>query len=123
MQDGERPADVEPLAQPAGACRPRVEAKSQRGILRVQRMNRIRGHRGRRRHLREGAAIRPPELERAVGPSRDPVALFVDRVVMAAAQEDQVAERGRAALGPVTHVMTLSDPYMTAREATAPVPM
>ncbi len=42
---------------------------------------------------------------------------------MATAQQYQVAERGWAALRPVTHVMALSDPYMTAREAAAPVPM
>jgi len=45
------------------------------------------------------------------------------RVVMAAAQQDQVAERGWATLRPVAHVMALSDPYVTAREAAAPVPM
>jgi hypothetical protein len=54
-------------------------------MLLVQRRNRIRGHPDRRRHLRERAAIRPPELERAVGSSRDPVALFMYRVVMATA--------------------------------------
>lgn len=85
MQDGERPADVEPLAQPAGARGPRAEPNPQRGMLLVQRRNRIRGHSDRRRHLRERAAIRPPELERAVGSSRDPVALFMYRVVMATA--------------------------------------
>jgi len=47
----------------------------------------------------------------------------MDRVVMATAQQYQVAERGWAALRPVTHVMALSDPCMAAREATAPVPM
>jgi hypothetical protein len=52
MQDAERPADVEPLAQPAWARGPRVKPKSQRGMLRVQRVNRIRGYSVCRRHLR-----------------------------------------------------------------------
>jgi hypothetical protein len=54
-------------------------------MLLVQRRNRIRGHPDRRRHLRERAAIRPTEVECAVRSSRDPVALFMYRVVMATA--------------------------------------
>ena len=86
MQHVERPADVEPLAEPAGARGPRVEAKAERGMLRVQRMNRVRGHRGRRRHLRQRPAIRSAEVERAVGAPRNPVAFLVYRMVMAPAQ-------------------------------------
>jgi hypothetical protein len=35
MQHVERPADVEPLAQPPGARRSRVKLQSQGGVLRV----------------------------------------------------------------------------------------
>jgi len=52
MQDVQRPADVEPLAEPARARGPRVELQSQADVLRVQRVNRICGHRDRRRYVR-----------------------------------------------------------------------
>lgn len=109
MQDVERPAHVEPLAEPAGARRPRVEVKALRGMLRVERMDRIRGHRGRRRNLGQRAPIRPPEVERSVGPAREKIALFMNRTMMAATEQDKVRERGRATLGPVAHVMPLAD--------------
>jgi hypothetical protein len=45
MQDVDRPAHVEALAQPARARRPRVEAKPLRGVPRLEGSGRIGGHR------------------------------------------------------------------------------
>ena len=50
-----------------------------------------------------------PKLQRAVGPALDLVALLVHRAVMAATEQREVRERGRAALRPVTEVMALAE--------------
>lgn len=51
------------------------------------------------------------------------VALFVDGSMMAATEQNEVSQRGRAALGPMADVMALSDPHLAAREAAGCVPM
>ena len=92
-------------------------------MLRVEREDGIRGHRGGRRNLGQRAPIRPPEVERSVGPACDVIALFMNRTMMAATEQNQVRERGRATLGPVAHVMPLGDPHVAAWKAAAPVSM
>ena len=77
MQDIERVAQIQALAQPGRARRPRVQAESLRVVLRAERLDRIVRHRGRGRHVGEQLAVRSPELKRAVGLSIDPIALLV----------------------------------------------
>jgi len=43
--------------------------------------------------------------------------------VMAAAEQREIGERGRAAMGPVTEVMPLGEAQSAPREAAALVPM
>jgi len=47
MQDIERVAQIQALAQPGRARRPRVQAESLRVVLRAERLDRIVRHRGR----------------------------------------------------------------------------
>jgi hypothetical protein len=98
-----------------------VETKPLRIVPRPERLDRIRGHRGRPRDVGQEPAVRPPEPERAVGLSIDLVALLVDRAVMPATEEREVRERGRATLRPVPDVMPLAEREPAAREAAAPV--
>jgi len=95
MQDVDRPADIQALAQPARARRPCVEAEALCDVPGPEDPHRIGGHRGRRRHLGQRPAVRPPELERAVGLSINLVALLVDRAVVPATEQCKV-ERPRA---------------------------
>src|SRR5688572_17402671 len=92
-------------------------------VLRPQGLDRIGGHRGRGRHLGQQPAVRSPELERAVGLSIDLIAFLVHGAVMAATEQSEVRERGRAALGPMMEVMSLPEPEAAAREAAALVSM
>jgi hypothetical protein len=50
-----------------------------------------------------------------------PEALLVDRAVVAATEQGEVVERGRAAVGPVAQMMALAEAKPAAREAAAPV--
>jgi hypothetical protein len=86
MQHVDRPAHVEPLPEPLGEPRARVELEPLRDALRPERARWIGGHRRPWRHVGQDAAIRAPELEGPVGPSLDLVALFVHCPVMPAAQ-------------------------------------
>jgi hypothetical protein len=88
-----------------------------------QGLHRSGGHRVRRRDLRQRLAVRPPELERAVGLSIDLVALLVDRAVVTATEQRESRERRRAALRPVAEVLALTEWQPTAREAAALVPI
>jgi hypothetical protein len=64
-----------------------------------------------------------PELQVAVRPALDLVALLVDRAVVPTAQPGQVRQRRGATLGPVTNMMTLPEPYGATGEATVLVAM
>jgi hypothetical protein len=86
MQHVDRPADVEPLPEPLGEPRPRMELEPLRDALRPERSRPIGGHRRRRGHVGQDTAIRSPQLERPVGPTLELVTLFVHRPVMAAAE-------------------------------------
>ena len=69
VQDVDGPAHIQPFPEPAGARRPRVDVKTDRVVTRAERRDGITGHGSRRRHLGQRAAIRPPKLERPVGPA------------------------------------------------------
>ncbi len=71
MQDVDRPAEIQALPEPERARRPRVESEALRLVPRPEGLDRISGHRDRRRDVGQQAAVRPPEPERAVG--RDPL--------------------------------------------------
>ena len=90
MQDVECVAQIQALTQPGRARRPRVQAESLRVVLRPERLDRIRGHRGWRRDVGEQLAVRSPELKRAVGLSLDLIALLVHRAVMSATEQREV---------------------------------
>ena len=90
VQDVDRPGQIQPLPEPAGARRPRVEAKALRVVTRAESLDGIIGHSARRRYLRQRAAVRPPEPERPVGPALGLVTLLVHRPVMPAAEEREV---------------------------------
>jgi hypothetical protein len=82
MQDSERVTQIQALAQPGRARRPRVQAESLRVVLRAKRLDRIGGHRGRGRDVGEQLAVRSPELKIAVRLSIDLIALLVHRAMM-----------------------------------------
>ena len=123
VQDTDCPAHVERFPEPGGARRPRVEMKALRCVARPQGGDGIGERSGGRRHRGQRPTVRSPESEGPVRPARDLVALLVDRTVMAATEQDEVRERGRAALSPMAHVMPLPDADMAPREAAAPVSM
>ena len=123
MQDADGPAHIQRLPQPAGACRPWVEMKAAREMLRLQGVDGIVGHPRGRRDFWQGPAVRPSEAERAVGAWFDLEALLVDRAVVSATEHGEVRERGRAPLRPVADVLPLSEREAAAREAAAAVSM
>ena len=67
MQDVDGPTYIQLLSEPARTPRPRVHTKALRVVTDPERLDRISGHRSRRRYVREWAAVWPPELERPVG--------------------------------------------------------
>jgi hypothetical protein len=87
----------------------------------TQRLGRISGDTDGGRHVREHAAVRSPELEHAVSASMHAIALLVHAAVVAATQQREVRQRGRAALGPVTDVMALRDADAASGKPTAAV--
>jgi hypothetical protein len=94
-----------------------------RVVTRAERRDGISGHRGRHWHIRQRAAVRPPESESPVGAARDLKALLVHRAVMPAAQHREVRQRRRAAVRPVAEMMPLAMAHAAAGEPAAPVPM
>jgi hypothetical protein len=94
MQDADRPAEIQTLPLPARARCPRVDAESLCLVPFSEDLDRIGGHRGRRRDLGQGRAVGPSELERAGGLSIDLVTLLVHRAMVPATQQGEVRERG-----------------------------
>jgi hypothetical protein len=90
MQDVDGPSQVQPLAEPTRARRPRSEAKAMRGVAGAECRDGISGHHGRCRHLGQRVSIGPSELERPVGPARDLEALLVHRAMMPATEQREV---------------------------------
>jgi hypothetical protein len=120
MQDVDRVADVEVLAEPARHCRTRVECQARVPVVSAQCADRIGRHRGSARHVRQNQSVRTLESQRAVRQAFDLVALLVHRAVVSATQEREIRELRGPALSPVMDVVSLPDAHATAREA-APV--
>ena len=93
------------------------------GVTSLERPDWIGGHRGSRRDVGQRAPVRSDEPQRAVRRPGDAVPVLVNRAVMAPAEQDEIREGRRPSLGPVMHVMPLSNPYRAAGEATAPIAM
>jgi len=97
------------LAQPARDRGPRVQVETLRLVPLSKDPHRVAGHLGRRRDLWQTSAVRTAEPKLAVRFSIELIALFMDGAVVTATQEGEIRERRRAALGPVTDVVTLSE--------------
>jgi len=93
MLDVVRPANIQALSEPARARCPRVEAESQCLVPSSEVLDRIGGHRGRRRDLGQGTAVGTPELELAIGLSIDLVTFLVHRAMVPATEQGEVRER------------------------------
>ena len=90
MQDVDRVADVEGLAEPARHGCARVEAQARVPVMCTQGVYRIVGHRRRARHFRQDLSVGTPKLKLAVGQSLDLVSLFVDRAMVPATKEREI---------------------------------
>jgi hypothetical protein len=123
VQAVDRPAEIQALPEPPGAGRARVDAKALGVVTRPEFRDRIHDHLGCQRRLGQRAAVRPPELERPVGPARHLKTLLVHRAVMPAAEQREIREGRGPAMGPVMEVMPLSDANAAARQPAAPVSM
>ena len=84
MQHVDRVTQIQTLAQPRRARRPRVQAEPLCLVLCAERLDRIGRHGGRRRDIRQQPAVRSPELQRTVGLSIDLIALLMHRAMVAA---------------------------------------
>jgi len=77
MQDIDRPRYIQALSEPPRPRRLRVDVESVLNVRGAEGPKRIGGHHWRTRDVGEHSAVRPPELQRAVGLSGDLIALFV----------------------------------------------
>jgi len=90
VQDVDRPAQIEALSQPVGVGRACVDAKALGVVTRPELRDRISDPRRRLRHLRQCAAVRPPELKGTVGPARDVETFFVYGTMMPTAEQREI---------------------------------
>src|SRR4030095_10487289 len=123
VQHVDRPAQIQALAGPIGVGRVWTEPKPLRRVTGPQGDDGIPLASRRCRHLRKQAAVRPTELERAIGLTRGLVALLVYRAVVPAAKKREVRKRCGATLRPMVEMMPLDDSDAAAGESTASVPM
>jgi hypothetical protein len=123
MQDVDRVAHVQALAEPSRGGGVRVQIQPILLVACSQHLARIIGDRGRPRHFRQQSAIRTAEPQLTIRLSRDLEALFMDRAVVPIADECEVGQRRGPTLGPVPDVMPLPEAHTAAREATAAVAM
>lgn len=77
-------------------------------VSRPQHLNWITLQHGHRRHIRERAAIRPPELERAARLSFYLIALLVHGSVVPPTQKREIRERGGPTSSPMPEMMPLT---------------
>ena len=119
MQHVDRVDHIQALPQPGRACRPRVQAKPLRVVLRSKGLDRIGRYSRRGRDLGKQPAVRSPEVERAVWLSIDLIAFLVHRAVVAATEQREVQERSWAPVRPMMEVMALPERQPTARKAAA----
>jgi hypothetical protein len=123
MQDVDRVAHVQRLAQPTRGRGVRVQGKPVRIVSRSQNLHGIAAYLRSRRDLGQGPPVRTAELKLAIRLAIELVALFVDGAVVPATEQGEIRQRGGAALRPVTDVVALTEPHPAARETTATVPM
>ena len=74
-----------------------------------------------RRSCLEHGSVRSQKRHRPIVVSNQTESALVDASVMAATQQDQVVEAGRAAVHPVLHVMGIAPARRAARESATPV--
>ena len=117
MHDVDRIADVQPLAEPAGLRRLRVDVNAGGGIAFAKYCHGIIRYRWRRRDLGDDASVGPPEAELGVCLSLHLKPFFVNRAVVPTTQHREVRQRRRAA------VMTLPESSAAAGKATALIAM
>ena len=86
MQDIDRPGDIQALSAPPRTRRSRVDLQSVPDVRVVEGLKRIRGNYRHRRNIGQNSPVWPPELQRAVGLSVDPIPLFVNAAVMPATE-------------------------------------
>ena len=121
MQDADGPADVQALPQPARCRSARVQVEPVRFIPRSEDLHRIAAHLRRIRDLGQDLAVWAAESKLAIRLSIELVSLLMDGTMVAAAEQGEIRERGGAAVGPVTDVMTLTEANAAARKAAAAV--
>jgi hypothetical protein len=92
-------------------------------VSRSQNLGRIAAHLRRTRNPGQGSAVRATEAKLALRLSIDLVALLVDGPVVAATEQREIRQCGRAALRPVTDMVALAEPDCAAWEAAAAVAM
>jgi hypothetical protein len=80
-----------------------MQDKPLRFVARAEVLYGIGGHRRRRRDLGQDLTIRAAELKRAVRPSIELVALFMNGAVMTATEHGEIRERRGAALVVIQH--------------------
>jgi hypothetical protein len=123
MQDVDCIAEVERLPQPArgrGVC---VQDKPLRLVPCTKGSDGIGGYLGRRRDVGQQPAIRAMEVKLTVRLSVERESLLMDSAMVAATEQGEIRERGRAAVRPVTDVVALPEPHAAAREAATAVAM
>jgi hypothetical protein len=121
MQHVDGPPHIQALSEPTRGRGVRVQDKPLRSVPRSQDLHGITEHLGRRRDGGQEPAVGATESKLAVRLSIELVALLVDGAVVPSTEQGEIRERGGAALGPVTDVMSLADPDSATREATAAV--
>src|SRR5438094_2562857 len=123
MQDVEYPSNVQPLPEPFGTSRPRMDAEPSRGVIRTKRGHGIGGNRGRRRDVGQRLPVRTPEPELTVRPTSDLISLFVHGAMVPATQQREVCERRRPTVCPVPEVMALTEGQSAPRKPTSAIAM
>src|SRR4030095_15740269 len=121
MEHVDRIANVETLAQPGGSGGPWAHRDAGRIVVNLQRARGIGWRRRRTRYIGHDPTIRAAKSQLTVRHALDAIAFLVDRAVMTAAEQHQIRQCRRAAVGPVTDVMRLAEAPVAAREATAAV--
>src|SRR6266850_2901842 len=114
VQDADRVAYVEALAEP-GRHQGGVVDVNGRG--RVLASNRFAPQDWKGWRIGKHLAIRPPELQLAVGHSLNLEALLVHRAMVTRTQQREIRQRRGAALGPMPDVMPLREAQSAARKA------
>ena len=123
MQHVDCVADVEAFSLPSWRCGPWTHDDPGLVVVRFDGSDRVSRSLRRARHIRYHATVRAAEAKLTIRLSIHLIALLVNGAVMPATEQDEVRERGGAALSPVADVVSLAKAAVAAREATAAVTM